>query len=148
MKVKVNPYIAYHGTDVEFPEFDDKKANQRDEGWLGKGHYFSTDENVARANKYVAETEVNLKNPFSINLPSFSTDKRTVIREALKLPKDATSEEVTATLKKLGHDGVSLDYSPTGYNHKELLAFTGKQAKIKKFKEVPKTSFNKHLEKK
>jgi hypothetical protein len=148
MKIKVNPYIAYHGTDVQFPEFDDKKANQRDEGWLGKGHYFSTDENVARANKYVAETEVHLANPFLISLPSFSTDKRDVIRDALKLSNDATSEQVTDKLKKLGHDGVALDYSPTGYNHKELLAFNGKQTKIKKFKEVPKTSFNKHLEKK
>jgi ADP-Ribosyltransferase in polyvalent proteins len=148
MPVEVNPIFAYHGTDVQFPEFSDKKAQQRDEGWLGKGHYFSTDANVARANKYVAETELNVKNPFILHLPNFGTDKRTLIRETLKLPKDASSEDITKKLKSLGYDGVSLDYSPTGYNAKEILAFHGKQTKIKSWKDVPKTSFNAHLHKK
>ena len=148
MPVEVNPILGYHGTDVQFPAFSDEKAQQRDEGWLGKGHYFSTDQNVARANKYVAETELHVKNPFHLKLPSFSTDKRELIREALKLPAKATSEEVTKKLKSLGYDGVVLDNSPTGYNAKEVLAFHGHQAKIKSWKDVPKSNFNAHLHKK
>ena len=126
-------------------KFKDALANTKDEGWLGKGHYFSTDPNVARANKYVANVELEVNKPYELVMPNFSTDKRELIRTALNLEKNATAKDVTNKLQELGHDSVVLDYSPTGYKNKEILVFGGKQANIKNWADVPKTSFNKTL---
>jgi len=139
------PLEAYHGTNTKFNKFDDVLANTRDEGWLGKGHYFSTDPNVARANKYVANVDLEANKPYELSMPNFSTDKRELIRSALNLEKTASAKDVTNKLKELGHDSVVLDYSPTGYNNKEVLVFGGQQANIKNWSDVPKTSFNKIL---
>ena len=136
---------AYHGTNTKFNKFKDALANTKDEGWLGKGHYFSTDPNVARANKYVANVELEVNKPYELVMPNFSTDKRELIRTALNLEKNATAKDVTNKLQELGHDSVVLDYSPTGYKNKEILVFGGKQANIKNWADVPKTSFNKTL---
>jgi hypothetical protein len=144
MPIEVNPIIAYHGSDKKFKSFDDKKiGSSTDEGWLGQGHYFSTDKNVARTFKHVAENEVKLKNPYHIQMKSFSDDKKELIRNSLKLDKKASAIDVAKKLKELEHDGVILDYSPTGYNHKEIMALHGHQAKVKKWEDVPKTNFNK-----
>jgi hypothetical protein len=137
--------MAYHGTNTKFNKFKDALANTKDEGWLGKGHYFSTDPNVARANKYVANVDLEANKPYELAMPDFSTDKRELIRSALNLEKTATAKDVTNKLKELGHDSVVLDYSPTGYKNKEILVFGGKQANIKNWADVPKTSFNKTL---
>tara|TARA_R110000868_G_scaffold85479_2_gene240436 strand:- start:2765 stop:3445 length:681 start_codon:yes stop_codon:yes gene_type:complete len=145
MQVPIVGMMAYHGTNTKFNKFKDALANTRDEGWLGKGHYFSTDPNVARANKYVANVDLEANKPYELAMPNFSTDKRDLIRSALNLEKTATAKDVTNKLKELGHDSVVLDYSPTGYKNKEILVFGGKQANIKNWADVPKTSFNKML---
>jgi len=145
MNVPLGGMMAYHGTNTKFNKFKDALANTRDEGWLGKGHYFSTDPNVARANKYVANVDLEANKPYELSMPNFSTDKRELIRSALNLEKTASAKDVTNKLKELGHDSVVLDYSPTGYNNKEVLVFGGKQANIKNWSDVPKTSFNKIL---
>ena len=145
MQVPIVGMIGYHGTNTKFNKFKDALANTRDEGWLGKGHYFSTDPNVARANKYVANVDLEANKPYELAMPDFSTDKRDLIRSALNLEKTASAKDVTNKLKELGHDSVVLDYSPTGYKNKEILVFGGKQANIKNWADVPKTSFNKML---
>lgn len=137
--------IAYHGTNTKFDKFKNALANTKDEGWLGKGHYFSTDPNVARENKYVANVNLEANKPYELAMPDFFTDKRELIRSALNLEKTASAKDVTNKLKKLGHDSVILDYSPAGYKHQEILVFGGKQANIKNWSDVPKTSFNKTL---
>jgi hypothetical protein len=145
MQAPIVGMMAYHGTNTKFNKFKDALANTRDEGWLGKGHYFSTDPNVARANKYVANVDLEANKPYELAMPDFSTDKRDLIRSALNLEKTASAKDVTNKLKELGHDSVVLDYSPTGYKNKEILVFGGKQANIKNWADVPKTSFNKML---
>jgi hypothetical protein len=145
MQAPIVGMMAYHGTNTKFNKFKDALANTRDEGWLGKGHYFSTDPNVARANKYVANVDLEANKPYELAMPNFSTDKRDLIRSALNLEKTASAKDVTNKLKELGHDSVVLDYSPTGYKNKEILVFGGKQANIKNWADVPKTSFNKTL---
>jgi hypothetical protein len=145
MQAPIVGMMAYHGTNTKFNKFKDALANTRDEGWLGKGHYFSTDPNVARANKYVANVDLEANKPYELAMPDFSTDKRDLIRSALNLEKTASAKDVTNKLKELGHDSVVLDYSSTGYKNKEILVFGGKQANIKNWSDVPKTSFNKML---
>jgi hypothetical protein len=145
MQAPIVGMMGYHGTNTKFNKFKDALANTKDEGWLGKGHYFSTDPNVARANKYVANVDLEANKPYELAMPDFSTDKRELIRSALNLEKTASAKDVTNKLKELGHDSVVLDYSPTGYKNKEILVFGGKQANIKNWSDVPKTSFNKML---
>ena len=136
--IKVNPIVAYHGTNEKFDNFDDKKANKKDEGWLGTGHYFSTDKNVARSNKYIAKTELKSENPYVLHYPSWNTDKKELIRNSLGMEHKSSPKEITNKLKELGHDSVHLDYSPVGYNHKEILVFHGNQTKIKNWEDVNK----------
>ena len=122
---------AYHGSPHTFDKFDLGKAGSTtDAGELGRGIYFSTDPKATagRAVKYTAD--VSLKNPLKLDMPDFKTSKRGVILKALGLPKDATAKDISAAAQKAGHDGVILDYSPTGYAHQELVAFDDKLPKI------------------
>ena len=41
------PRVFYHGTSDEFTEFDVAHPNKKDAGWLGRGHYVSSDRRVA-----------------------------------------------------------------------------------------------------
>lgn len=115
---------AFHGTNALFDAFDaSKMGSATDSGFLGRAFYFSTDPRVAESSKYTVEADVGLNNPLSIALASFRDDKRDIVRKALGLPSDATAEEVTKAARERGHDGVELDYGPTGYHHKEIAAF-------------------------
>jgi hypothetical protein len=117
--VKMN---AFHATKNKFDKFDASKIGARDEGHLGRGFYFMTDEaGAARGDPIVREDQIALDNPLQIKLPDFFTDKRHVVRDALGLPKTASVEDVTSALRAAGHDGVILDYSPTGYGHSEIM---------------------------
>lgn len=120
--------LVYHGTDAHFTEFDETKAGKRDGGHLGRGIYFSTDANVGKTNLHQMQALLVVKNPLRVSLPNFKTDKRDVVRKALSLGADATPEQVTARLKKQGHDAVVLDYSPAGYPHQEVMVPHGSQA--------------------
>ena len=142
--IKINPIIAYHGTDEKFNKFDDKKANTKDEGWLGVGHYFSTDKNVARSKKHLATTELKSENPYILHFPSWETNKKELIRNSLKMEKNSSPKEITNKLKELGHDSVHLDYSPVGYNHKEILVFHDNQTKIKSWENLNKNKGQNH----
>lgn len=123
-------FKAYHGTDAVFSKFDPAKIGKNDPGHLGKGFYFSTDERVAKGFPITMEADIGTENPLKVALPDFRTDKRFVVREALGLPKDATAEEVTKAAKKAGFDSVELDYSPTGYNAKEIVVFDDKKINV------------------
>jgi hypothetical protein len=121
--VGTGPIRAYHGSPHDFDRFDLSRAGTTtDSGHLGRGLYFSTDPRVAERAAHKYEVEVGLASPLEVSLPDFRTDKRHVVREALGLSSDADAAAVTAALKHRGHDGVLLDYSPTGYNAKEVMA--------------------------
>lgn len=113
---------AYHGTDVEFSAFDPSKiGTTTDQGFLGRGFYFSTDPAVGRSSKHTLTVKLDIKKPLRVDLPDFRTDKRQVIRDALGLPRTASPEEVTAALRGRGHDSVILDYSKAGYKQQEIM---------------------------
>lgn len=112
---------AYHGTENDFTKFDPKRMGERDEGYLGRGFYFSTDVNIGRTNKNTMKVDLSVKNPLEIEMKDFATDKRKVVREALGLGDKASAAEVTEALRKNGYDAVVLDMTPLGYKHQEIM---------------------------
>jgi hypothetical protein len=67
------PLVVYHGTNVEFYEFDLKYFGKTDKGWYGKGFYFTPNRNFTFARDMVEqfggkevklELFLNIKNPF------------------------------------------------------------------------------------
>lgn len=121
---------AYHATPNFFKNFDSKfLGSTTDAGELGRGFYSSTDEAIGRNAKHLMKIDADVANPVQLSYPSWGADKRKLLAEHLKINSDATPEEITNTLKMLGHDGVMLDYSPVGYNHKEIMAIDPKQMK-------------------
>lgn len=122
---------VYHGSPHVFDKFDLSKAGSTtDAGQLGRGIYFSTDKRAAASSPNVYASDVNMSSPLRIEMPDFYTDKTSLIRKALGLPKSATAEDVTKAAQARGHDGVILDYSPTGYQHQEYAVFDPAQVKI------------------
>jgi hypothetical protein len=115
---------AYHGSPNSFERFDLSRAGTTtDQGLLGLGHYASTDPRVAAKYAHRYEVDADLKNPLRLSMPDFRTDKAKLAREALGLPPSATSQEITNAARAKGHDGVILDYTPTGYKQQELAVF-------------------------
>lgn len=117
-----SPVRAFHGSPNAFSRFDIARAGSTtDAGQLGRGHYFSTDPRVAQSAAHRYEVDLNLSNPLTLQMPNFRTDKTNLLRRALGLPADAGPESITRAMRAAGHDGVVLDYSPTGYMHREVM---------------------------
>lgn len=60
------PLVVYHGTEAQFDAFDERMiGTATDEGWAGRGFYFSSDPTVADAygSRRVA-AHLSLKNPY------------------------------------------------------------------------------------
>lgn len=114
--------IVHHGTDVLFEQFDPTKiGTQTDEGQLGRGFYFSTDPAISRGDQFHVTARVDLKTPLRLRLPSWTTSKGRLVKQALGVPHDASADEITDALVAAEFDGVVLDYTPTGYRHQEIL---------------------------
>jgi hypothetical protein len=123
-----NKIKAYHGTDHEFDTFDpDKIGRATDAGMLGHGFYFSTDQAIGRNNKYTKIVSLTLHNPLKIKMPAWETNKKKLITIFLEISPQSTSQAITAKAKRLGYDGVILDYSELGYNHQEIVVWDQSQ---------------------
>jgi len=100
------PLVMYHGTNSSFEKFDKAKiGTTTDDGFLGKGFYFSTDPNVTRNKTVSMPTYLLSNNPAVEKLKKWEQDK-----------KELFHGKVTSK-----HDSAILDYSPVGYNHKEIM---------------------------
>lgn len=100
------PLVMYHGTNSNFEKFDKSKiGTTTDDGFLGRGFYFSTDPNVTRSKTVSMPTYLLSNNPAVEKLKKWEQDK-----------KELFHGKVTSK-----HDSVILDYSPVGYNHKEVM---------------------------
>lgn len=137
---------VYHGTRSRnaIDQFDlDRSGAQTDAGWMGKGFYFG---DTRTANAYAGHYEfdpdhypesgsvypvyLSLQNPAILKDSERNDGPRTMVRELLDLPDEATSEEVRARLLAAGFDGVIYErFSPYGNGYKEYVAFNPEQIK-------------------
>jgi hypothetical protein len=126
--------VAFHASTHEFDAFDVAKAGTRtDDGFLGRGLYFSTDSKVARKGEHLYEVGVRLKKPLVLQSKTWSTvEKKKLVREALGLPMTASADDVTKAARAAGYDGVVLDNSPVGYMQEEIVVFSNEQVGIRK----------------
>jgi hypothetical protein len=126
------PITAYHGTDADaFTEFDPaKRGTATDQGQLGAGHYFSTDENVARGKKTTIEAQLDLKKPLRIEFQK-GMNKDEMVNSAIGT-QGLKGQALTDALKQRGYDGVVLDYSPMGYKHSEIMVIDPERIKVNK----------------
>jgi len=126
--------IVFHGTDAPaFHEFDIKKAGTTtDVGVLGKGIYFSTDENISRNKQTHIKARVRLRKPLRVVVASWPTPraKSELVSNALGLERTLEGAALTRAVKTAGFDGVMLDYSPVGYKHQEVVVFDPKAVKV------------------
>ena len=122
---------AYHGTDADFDAFDAAKiGSSTDEGFLGRGFYFSTDPNIGRTNCRTMQVSLDIGNPLNLEMAKWGTDKRNLIRDALGLAHDSSADTVTSEILRQGFDSVRLDYSRLGYLHAEVVVFDPARVKI------------------
>lgn len=109
------PRIVYHGTDNDFTAFSLKKiGSATDEGQLGRGFYFSTDPRIIGIGQNTVGMPVflNVRDPVQVTMPDFKTDKRSLLPQGVG-----------------NHDGVILDYTPTGYTALEIMVRSSTQIK-------------------
>jgi hypothetical protein len=132
------PITAYHAAEQPFASFDPTRMGTNDPGHLGQGFYFSTDPAIGRSSPTTLAADLNVQNPLKVSLPDFKTDKQVIVRDALRLSGDASAQDVTSALVAKGHDGVMLDYSPTGYTHQEIMVPDAGQ--IQNVREMPSSS--------
>jgi len=91
---------VYHGTNQDFQEFDPTKiGSATDEGWLGHGHYFTTDPSVADSyGKTIMPMYISAKNPYDMNGKNFSK----VLKE------HGGPKKFSEWLRKQGHDSATM----------------------------------------
>ncbi|WP_417261691.1 PLxRFG domain-containing protein [Celeribacter sp.] len=121
------PLVVYHGTDAEFEAFDIETAGQTDEGFAGRGFYFTDAEDIAQ--EYGASAPYFL----SIQKPLRVANYRE-IHEATGVPygrdkSGAKADEIRRKLKEMGHDGVIVRDTDGERVAHEFVAFDPSQIK-------------------
>jgi len=97
------PIIAYHGTDSAFKKFDISYMGRHDEGFYGRGFYFSLDK--AEASDYgstIMEVNIDVKNPFYLRtwstLGSYvELDLRDDLSKLKGVPSDIKTDRTVPT---------------------------------------------------
>ena len=138
------PIKAYHYSPQDFVSFDLSKAGSAtDPGLMGRALYFSTDPAVVKAGPHRYEVNLNVKAPLSLeHAPDWRTStKSDLAGEALGIPPPQAgmlavgekspslpewqrwAESIATEAKSRGHDAAVLDYSPTGYGHREIAVY-------------------------
>ena len=115
-----NLRTVYHGTDVNFDTFDKDKAGN---GWLGKGFYFTPDEDVARSfGKKINENYINVKNPFVVE----GHNPTDVYSEITAKYPEANEFNMSEVLANHGYDGIQFNHWDKG---EMITAFEPNQVK-------------------
>ena len=124
----------FHGTRAApFAQFDLAHAGSaRDEGFLGRGVYLSTDPNVVRPHlgERRVEATAELHHPLYVAMTRWEEDKRSIVSTALGLPAVKGGAELTAALVRCGYDSVVLDYGQLGYQHREVMVINPRQIRL------------------
>jgi hypothetical protein len=96
------PLVVYHGTHVQFDEFDNSKGKLNDAGWLGAGHYFYGDEyessGYAGKDGHVMRCFLNVREPYYLDDDEHN--------ELADRDDREYSIEFSENLKSDGYDGV------------------------------------------
>jgi hypothetical protein len=72
-----NPLVVYHGTNMEFDSFNDEKIGMNgNNGFVGRGFYFSPDKSLASAYGHVISVFLSLQNPFDLTKPLIKDDAK------------------------------------------------------------------------
>jgi hypothetical protein len=124
--------IVYHGTKEDFDEFDENKIGGTDAGWFGKGFYFHSDRDRGGYGDIVKAAKIDLKNPIVLPVEKsgeFLYDivgKEAGIDESFRnegsqnIIREIGSDKFTEIAKKLGYDGVIVNYAQ---GTQEVVAF-------------------------
>lgn len=124
--------IVYHGTKEDFNEFDENKMGTTDAGWYGKGFYFHSDRDRGGYGDVVKAAKIDLKNPIVLpveNSGQYLYDiigKEAGLDESFRdqgsqnIIREIGSDNFTKIAKKLGYDGVIVEYAQ---GTKEIVAF-------------------------
>lgn len=124
--------IVYHGTKEDFDEFDENKIGGTDAGWFGKGFYFHSDRDRGGYGDIVKAAKIDLKNPIVLpieNSGEYLYDiigKEAGIDESFRnegsqnIIREIGSDKFTEIAKKLGYDGVIVNYAQ---GTQEVVAF-------------------------
>ena len=117
---------VYHGTDVDFEEFDIEKAGSKGNVAYGKGAYFTPDKEVAdRFGDKTKEAYLNIQNPYIIQTEEQLLKQMEFKQEALQKKVD-----VSEIFKANGYDGV-ISYEDIGSDKiHEIIVFDKKQIHI------------------
>jgi hypothetical protein len=100
------PRVFFHGTMDRFTVFDVDHTNKKDHGWLGRGHYFTTDSSIA---------DIYARNK--------AGDGEKSVMEVFVRPNNP---KLTTVLKQDGNGGAALEYEDG-----EIEVMTFDQAGIK-----------------
>jgi GGDEF domain-containing protein len=139
------PLVVYHGTRTKgeaIDSFDLSMAGkQTDSGWMGKGFYFG-DSNAANAyaghyefdpghfpqGGAIYPTFLSLQNPAVLIDSERNDGPKTMARELVDLPDEASADEVREALIAAGYDGVIYQRN-AGRGYREYVAFEPTQIK-------------------
>lgn len=107
--------IGYHGTSAIFDQFKLSKAGSKNNaGDFGRGLYFSTDKDVAKAyaddsNGYILTVELDIKNPYTIDYQKFSDYK--LKQESGEIDRNLINPEVQKYMDTLNDGGANFSLS-------------------------------------
>ena len=124
--------IVYHGTKKDFDEFDENKIGGTDDGWYGKGFYFHSDRDRGGYGDIVKAAKIDLKNPIVLPVEDSGQYLYDIVGQEAKLDesfrdegsqniiREIGSDNFTKIAKKLGYDGVIVNYAQ---GTQEVVAF-------------------------
>jgi ADP-Ribosyltransferase in polyvalent proteins/Phage MuF-C-terminal domain len=102
------PRVLLHGTRDRFTVFDANHANKNDFGWLGRGHYFTSDESIADlyARKKKGDGPKRFMEVFvRPNNPLYMTFEEKVKNSTLTAEQN---KAFTDAMKQKGHGGAAI----------------------------------------
>lgn len=106
-------FTLYHGTPTDFEEFSTHRFGSHDNGYLGRGVYFTNDYSYAESytnnSGYVLTAKITVKNPYIVSDWAYSTRPHAFN----SLLGTHNSTETTKKLKEMGYDSVLLKYDST-----------------------------------
>jgi hypothetical protein len=124
--------IVYHGTKEDFDEFDENKIGATDDGWFGRGFYFHSDRDRGGYGDIVKAAKIDLKNPIVLPVENSGQYLYDIVGKEANLDesfrdegsqniiREIGSDNFTKIAKKLGYDGVIVNYAQ---GTQEIVAF-------------------------